>query len=84
MGVVGAGVGLMIGAPDDSGQTDERAKAEQLREGVIGIIRDSIGQDMWEPSGRGSVKIIGNRLVISQTLLGYKLLDQSLRTRRRR
>ena len=80
--VGGAGLGL-IGGQDDSDKDDQREQAEKLKEGVIGVIKDSIGQDMWEPSGKGSIKIIGNRLVISQTLLGYKLLNRSLRTRRR-
>ena len=80
--VGGAGLGL-IGGQGDSGKDRQREKAEKLKEGVIGVIKDSIGQDMWEPSGKGSIRIIGNRLVISQTLLGYKLMNRSMRTRRR-
>ena len=84
IGTVRTGAGIdMIGAGGDSDRAGEREQAEKLKENIIGVIKDSIGQDMWEPSGKGSVKIIGNRLVISQTLLGYKLLGRSLRTRRR-
>ena len=82
--VTGVGLGV-IGGPgaDDSDGADAKAKAEELKENIVGMIKDSIGQDMWEPSGKGSIKIVGNRLVLSQTLLGYKLLDRSLRSRRR-
>jgi len=82
IGRVNAGVGLIVGGQDQRGP-DAEEQAEKIRENVIGMIKDSIGEDMWEPSGKGSIRILGNRLVISQTLLGYKLMNDSLRSRRR-
>ena len=38
-------------------------------------IKDSIGQDMWAPDGKGTISLFGSKLVISQTLLGYKLME---------
>ena len=73
----GAGLGI-IGGGAAAADGDQEQSAEAMKEGIIGVIKDSIGQDMWEPSGKGSVRVIRNRLVISQTMLGYKLLDRSL------
>ena len=77
----GAGLGIIGGGA--GGDSDAEQSAEEMRENIIGVIKDSIGEDMWEPSGKGSVRIIRNRLVISQTMLGYKLLDRSLRSKGR-
>ncbi|MFP3936961.1 MAG: hypothetical protein ACLFVW_01375 [Phycisphaerae bacterium] len=46
-------------------------------ENLMAVIRDSIGEDMWRPVGKGAIHIIGNRLVITQTPLGFKLLSQA-------
>ena len=53
----------------------------EVKEGLIAIIKASIGEDMWQDQGKGSIRIFGNRLIISQTTLGFKLLDKSLRRR---
>ncbi|MBL7134121.1 MAG: hypothetical protein ISS78_08485 [Phycisphaerae bacterium] len=81
IGRVNAGVGIgIIGG----GQGDDPAdKGEALKENLIEIIKDSIGQDMWSPTGKGTITIMRNRLVVSQTLLGYKLLDRSIGSRKR-
>jgi len=34
---------------------------------------------MWEPDGKGSIKVVGNKLVITQSLLGFKLMEKALR-----
>ncbi|MBT3201996.1 MAG: hypothetical protein HN350_19010 [Phycisphaerales bacterium] len=42
------------------------------------IIVDSIGEDMWiEGGGKGSVRYFRNKLIISQTKLGYMLLKKA-------
>jgi hypothetical protein len=61
---------------------EEEPYSEQKKkqtENVINTIKNMIGQDMWEPDGKGSIRVINNRLVISQTLLGFKMLEQALR-----
>ena len=54
------------------------AQRQRTREALIGVIKDAIGQDMWQPLGKGSIRIVRNKLIISQTLLGFKLLDQAM------
>jgi len=63
-----------------SAEADTKAN-NTMKETLIEIIRNSIGEDMWEPSGRGSVRIVRGQLIITQSLLGFKLLGQSLRKR---
>ncbi len=60
----------------------EKSMAERrkvTRENLISIIKNTIGQDMWQPSGKGSIRILGKKLIISQTLLGFKLMENSLK-----
>ena len=67
---------------DDDDDEDDETPAEQrqrIRESLIGVIRDAIGEDMWQPQGKGSIRIVRNKLIISQTLLGFKLLEQANR-----
>jgi len=52
---------------------------KQIRDTLIEIIKFSIGEDMWAPTGKGSIKILQNRMIISQTPLGFKLLERSMR-----
>ncbi|MBS3734097.1 MAG: hypothetical protein KGY99_04150 [Phycisphaerae bacterium] len=71
------------------GERDEEDEGEsvadqkrRLRENLLKIVRNSIGREMWvEGGGRGSVRLIRNRLVVSQTLLGFKLLSETTRLR---
>jgi hypothetical protein len=56
---------------------DEQKKKQG--EKVIESIKTSIGLDMWEPEGKGSIRILNNKVVITQTLLGFKLLEKSMR-----
>ncbi len=56
---------------------EERKKKQ--REGVIESIKSTIGEDMWKPDGKGSIRVIGNKIVITQSMLGFKLMEKALR-----
>jgi len=64
---------------DEGDEEDLATQRQNAKDTLIGIIRDAIGEDMWLPVGKGSVRIFGNNLVISQTLLGFKLLEEAAR-----
>jgi len=69
---------------DENDENDEDSIAEQrqkVRKELVAIIKDVIGEDMWQPVGKGSIRLFGKRLIISQTLLGYKLLEEARRLR---
>ena len=55
------------------------ATRQDVQNSLLQIIRDSIGQDMWQPTGKGSLQVLNGRLVISQTPLGFKLMEQAFR-----
>lgn len=57
--------------------TDMAAARQKIRDDLVSIIKDTIGEDMWAPTGKGSIKIMGSKLVITQTQLGLKLLEKS-------
>jgi len=60
---------------------EEMSTAEQrkkLREDLVEIIKMTIGEDMWAPTGKGAIRLMGNNLVISQTPLGFKLLEKAM------
>lgn len=66
----------------DSTRTAPKSLAEQQKERqekIIGAIKAMVGEDMWEPNGKGSIKLLGNKLIITQSLLGFKLIEQALR-----
>jgi hypothetical protein len=71
---------------DDEDNTSRAGESdsyyEQKRkhtEKVLETIKTMIGTDMWEPEGRGSIRVLNNKIVITQTLLGFKLLESALR-----
>jgi len=65
---------------ETGGEEDMVAQRQRTRDTLIEIIKLSIGADMWADSGtgKGSIRILRNQLIISQTALGFKLLEQSL------
>ncbi len=72
------GEGLFGTQRTDTGKQDTSTQGRQrLEADLIEIIKNTIGQDMWQPIGKGSAKIVRGRLVISQTLLGFTLLERA-------
>jgi len=63
-----------------SDTTDENMaeQRQRKRDTIVQIIMDAIGEDMWQPTGKGSIRILNSKLVISQTPLGFKLLEEAL------
>ena len=61
----------------DNKETDRIEHRRAVRDALISTIKDAIGEDMWQPNGKGSIKMLGSRMVVSQTLLGFKLLEDS-------
>lgn len=65
---------------DDDKDLDEIQELRQRNaDSIVSVIKNAIGEDMWHPTGKGSVQIVNNKLVVTQTQLGFKLLDQALR-----
>lgn len=70
------------GSGDDDGDTTNMAQERaRLREGLMTAIKDSIGEEMWKPDGKGSITILRGQMVITQSLLGFKLLEQSTKVK---
>ncbi|HAU36467.1 MAG TPA: hypothetical protein DCX07_01960 [Phycisphaerales bacterium] len=63
---------------DPEGTETTAELRNRARDNLIGIIKQSIGEDMWQPQGKGAIILHGKQLVISQTLLGWKLMERSL------
>jgi len=59
-------------------QPDPAAVKAKMRQTLIDLIKNSIGEDMWQPGGKGSITVFGDKLVITQTQLGFKLLERTL------
>lgn len=64
---------------DDSGEKSYAEQKKKQREAVIDSIKATIGSDMWKPDGKGTIQVHGNKLIITQSLLGFKLMEKSLR-----
>lgn len=70
--------------PDDDKdeEKDDRPSMKELREqqkkNLIDSLMNSIPSEMWkENGGVGTIKIFRNKLIITQSLLGWKLLERS-------
>jgi len=67
---------------NDSTITNEPTMAEQrakVQENLISAIKNSIGPEMWQPDGKGSITVFQGKLVITQTQLGFKLMETSVK-----
>jgi len=58
-------------------ETNIVEERQKLRDNLIGAVKESVGSDMWQPEGKGSIRLLGNKLLISQTLLGFKLMEEA-------
>ncbi len=81
----GGGRGLFdqsrTGGDSRGSDEDVVAQRQRIRDDLIAVIRNSIGEDMWQPIGKGSIRLLGKQLIISQTPLGFKLMEQTARAR---
>lgn len=77
------GTGLFDDDEDESREEDLSPAQQRKKtvESLIKIIKGAVGEDMWAPQGKGSITLFQRRLVVSQTLLGFKLLEKSLSSR---
>ena len=73
------GSGIFQESPSNSAPAEESpaAQRQKLRDNLVQSVKDSIGDDMWKPDGKGSISLVGSKLVISQTLLGFKLMEEA-------
>lgn len=77
-----SGVSLGTGSGSRSSRTeitDTTEERKKLRENLTNIIKISIGEEMWHPQGQGSVQFLRNKMVISQTKLGFLLMGKALK-----
>lgn len=77
----GTGVGTSLwGDDDDDDDDDDDALRTRQQDKLVETIKNSIGEDMWQPTGKGAIKVLAGRkqMVITQSLLGFKLMRQTL------
>ena len=43
------------------------------------MIQNAIGEEFWQPMGKGTIQIIRGQMVISQSRLGFMLLGRAMR-----
>ena len=77
-GSSGSGASI-FNTPSAGGNAEQSAGKTRavLEEKLLKLVKDSIGEDMWAPNGAGDVQIWNGKLVISQTPLGFKLIEQA-------
>lgn len=62
----------------DNNQLSEAGQRARLQDNLIAMIRSAGGDDLWAPTGRGTIRILNGRMIISQSQLGWKLLDRAM------
>ena len=78
----GSSTGGIFEDEDERRRDQPKSYAEQKKEHaekVIETIKGMIGPDMWDPEGKGSIRVLNSKIIITQTLLGFKLLEKALR-----
>jgi hypothetical protein len=71
---------FLSGVTQSGTSTPAKSRAEQrqsVQDNIIGAVKDSIGDDMWKPLGKGDVRILNGRLLITQTPLGFRMLEKA-------
>ena len=62
----------------DSEDEDDEPTREETEQLLIDTIKDLLDGDMWvDGGGQGSVRIVGNRLIVTQTRLGWLLMART-------
>lgn len=61
----------------DADETNMAQARQAVRDTLISCVQDTIGKDMWDPQGKGTVRILGKQMIVSQSLLGYKLMEKA-------
>jgi len=64
------------GAGGQGGSLTPAVAKEEMQNKLAAIIQKSIGDDMWQPQGKGSISFLRNMMVVSQTRLGFLLLQK--------
>jgi hypothetical protein len=60
---------------DDDGE-DGKVTRKQMEEKIVEMVKESIDRDMWKDAGgKGSIAVYQGKLIITQTQLGWKLLE---------
>lgn len=87
--LIGQGKNVSFDSGKSGGDTryeDKKNKRKSMRElrrekrqSLITIIKNAIGEEMWRPMGKGSIRLHNKKLIITQSLLGFKLMEKSLR-----
>ena len=73
----GGGGGIFEDEPTTRGpsRAELRKKSEDA---LLEIVKVTIGEEWWHPSGKGTIKLLGNKLIISQTRLGFRMMEKSI------
>jgi hypothetical protein len=59
-------------------EEDPQALRHRVRDDLTATIRNSIGEQFWQPQGKGSIAFVGGQMVVSQTQLGFALMGKAL------
>ena len=74
----GQGIFEVDAEPGNIEKEDASETRAKTKSSLEKIIIDSIGEEMWMPGGgKGSVRYFRNKLIISQTKLGYLLMKKA-------
>jgi hypothetical protein len=73
----GGGGGLFEDEPTAQGPSREELRKKN-EDALLEIIKITIGEEWWHPNGKGTIKLLGNKMIISQTRLGFRLMEKSI------
>lgn len=75
----GGGGGSSIFENEPTTQGPSRAELRKKNEdALLEIVKVTIGEEWWHPNGKGTIKLLGNKLIISQTRLGFRMMEKSI------
>lgn len=55
---------------------DRAARRKEVQDQIVALIKGTTSADMWEPEGKGKVVLMRDRVVVSQTRLGWLLMSK--------
>ena len=63
----------------DADATNMAEARKAAADSLIAAYKAQIGADMWEPQGKGSVRLLGKQMIITQSLLGFELMRKAVK-----
>ncbi|NQU74735.1 MAG: hypothetical protein HQ546_00305 [Planctomycetes bacterium] len=77
-GVSGYSSGYSSNNSGNAGRDDDEEQLKLQEQALIDVFKGALPAEFWEPMGKGSIRILNDKMIIMQSQLGFKLMGRVL------